>query len=199
MKQLNGWSGIGRVAITRYFVWFADGNHTWHFSVTEALRGDDEQNFVRKNSGPVIVLDQYQLGRILREQAGKPLVSLNQVEEDGSESMGKVPQLGAKWIIKMAHKSIRQFCERYDLSRYAVNILIAQGNLAYFLVGKRKYIPEGAWEEYLERKMLLPCQDATTDQGYGFSKNVSVTTLSGQKANAAASAALARRTATKLR
>ena len=99
----------------------------------------------------------------------------------------------------MADKSIQQFCESYGLSRYAVNSLIAQGNLAYFWMGKRKYIPDGAWEEFKERNMVLPCQDATTDQDFDFSKNVSATTSSGPKVAAAVSAALARQIAKKLK
>ena len=88
MSELDGWKGIGRVAISRYFIWFADGTHTWHYSVSEAMKGDDKHDFVRKNSGPVIVIDQYQLGRMLREQVSQPLVSVNQLEEDSTGSLG---------------------------------------------------------------------------------------------------------------
>ncbi len=99
----------------------------------------------------------------------------------------------------MVHRTIPQFCKDEGLSRYQVDRLIAKGDLTYFPLGSRKLIPDGAWEEYIQRKMVQPCQDETKDLDSAGSKKGSATTLSGPKMGAAVSAALAQRTVEKLK
>lgn len=91
----------------------------------------------------------------------------------------------------MGHRTIPQFCKEEGVSRYMADRLIADGDLAYFTLRSRKLIPNGAWEEYIQRKTVTPCQDEIMDQDLDGSKNAKSGISSGQKTGAAVSAALA--------
>lgn len=71
--------GIGRVLPARFFVWFADGTHRWDESIDACFSGAK-----RATTGAVVVLDQFALGKALVENAGRPLVYVE--DEDDSRS-----------------------------------------------------------------------------------------------------------------
>ena len=93
----------------------------------------------------------------------------------------------------------RQLAERVGLSEGAIKRLIEDGMLPFLLVGKRRRIPPGAWQEYLDKSTVRQCQDATKVRSSNFSPSEAATTSSGPRTDAAASAALARQTAMRLK
>lgn len=99
----------------------------------------------------------------------------------------------------MGHQTIMQFCRKHGLSRYAVDRLLANGELTYFTIGTRKLIPDDAWDEYVERKKVTPWEDETKVQNSDFSKSAVATTSPGLKTVAAGSAARARQIAESLK
>ncbi len=62
--------GKGRALPARFFIWFADGTHTWDQSVDRHFRGSEGDP---RTAGPVIVLDQMALGIDLAHRSGKAL------------------------------------------------------------------------------------------------------------------------------
>jgi excisionase family DNA binding protein len=93
----------------------------------------------------------------------------------------------------------RQLAERVGLSEGAIKRLIDDGRLPFVEVGKRRRIPPGAWQEYLDNSTVRQCRDATKVPSSSFSPSVAASTSSGPNTDAAASAALARQTAQRLK
>jgi hypothetical protein len=67
------------------------------------------------------------------------------------------------------------------------------------MIGCRVHIPVGAFARFVEAKKVLPCHDATKDRGYVGSISARAFMSPGPSMAAAASAALARQTARKLK
>jgi hypothetical protein len=67
------------------------------------------------------------------------------------------------------------------------------------MIGCRVFIPIGAWSRFLEASRVKPCQDETKVPGSVGSTNDSAFTLPGRNTVAAASAQLARQTASMLK
>ena len=88
---------------------------------------------------------------------------------------------------------------RIGLTKGAVERLMAQGRLAFVQIGGRKYIPAGAWETFITDNTVRPCPDAIRVPASTSSISAGSTTFAGPRAGAAASAALARLTADKLK
>lgn len=93
----------------------------------------------------------------------------------------------------------REAAERLRLSEGQVRALIAEGRLASVRVGKRSYVPSDAPEQFLSRE--TPCPDETAALGSNGSRTEAAgrTTSFGPKVDAAASAALALRSAERLK
>ena len=93
----------------------------------------------------------------------------------------------------MGHRTIPQFCEDEGISRYMADHLINTGQLAYLPIGKRKHVPDGAWEDYVKRSTIQPCQDEAQDQNSSGSKSANAFTSSGPRTAAESSAQRARK------
>jgi hypothetical protein len=95
-----------------------------------------------------------------------------------------------------------QLAERVGLPERQVRDLLNTGPLEYGRVGKRKLIPTGAWQRFLDQAIAKDtslCRDETKAPVYVGSTNDRAITSSGQKTIAAASATLARQNANKLK
>jgi hypothetical protein len=93
----------------------------------------------------------------------------------------------------------RQLGDRVGLSKTQVNRLICQGRLGFVVIGARKYIPTGAWDEFIRNDTRKECQDTIKALASTSYESENVTTSSGLKKGAASSAALARQTARQLK
>jgi excisionase family DNA binding protein len=93
----------------------------------------------------------------------------------------------------------KQLAKRVGLSERQVRHLIQARQLEYVMIGCRILIPPGAWGRFLDNKKVLPCHDATLDPAFTGSRSDNAGTSSGPNEAAAASAALARRTANRLK
>lgn len=73
-RVIHDITGVGLVP-AQYFIWWADGSHTWAASVDSALFHlvDDDC----RKCGPIMLLDLNALGRGLASKAGQPLVRLD--------------------------------------------------------------------------------------------------------------------------
>lgn len=70
IRAKGGLPGKGRVLPARFFIWFADGTHTWDQGVDRHFHGNEGDP---RMAGPVIVLDQMALGLDLAGRSGKAL------------------------------------------------------------------------------------------------------------------------------
>jgi hypothetical protein len=93
----------------------------------------------------------------------------------------------------------RQIARRVGLSEGKIRHLIRTGRIDHLWIGSRVFIPPGAWARFVAENKGRPCQDETRGQGYVGSPNVSASISPGLSTAAAASAQLARKTATKLK
>ena len=94
----------------------------------------------------------------------------------------------------------KQLAARVGLKDRQIRRLIAIGQLESVQVGCRKYIPRSAWPRFLSKaEMVKPCQDETKAPSSVGSPSAVAITLPGQRGAGAASAALARQTARKLK
>lgn len=99
----------------------------------------------------------------------------------------------------MRLQTVPQFAEEHGFSVYQVKELIRRGQLRYVWVLSQKRIPEGAFEEYVQNNLVSPCQDETKDRASDGLKSGGVSTSSGARTDAAASARRAQGTAQRLR
>jgi hypothetical protein len=96
-------------------------------------------------------------------------------------------------------ETLKQFASRAGISEGQVRHLVNSRRLEHVRIGRRTYVPAGAWLRFLANNTVTTCQDETTDLDYGGSRSASVTTSLGPSMAAAASAQLARQTANKLK
>lgn len=93
----------------------------------------------------------------------------------------------------------RQVAERAGISEGQVRYLIGSGRLEYVKIGSRLMIPAGAFERFIETEAVKPRRDEIKGQSHAGSKNGTLTTSPGPNTAGAASAALARQIASKLK
>ena len=94
----------------------------------------------------------------------------------------------------------RQLGERVGLAKTAIERLINGGRIAFVTIGARKYIPAGAWETFIAANTVTPCRDQTADLVSSKTRSEAGSGIfTGQREGAAASAALARETAKRLK
>lgn len=91
----------------------------------------------------------------------------------------------------MALRTIRQFQNAENLTRYQVDALLRTG-LEHVVIGSRKMIPDGAWERWQEANTVKSCQDETTAHAFAGSISEGASMSAGLKTVAAGSAARAR-------
>lgn len=77
-RAKDGLPGKGRVLPARFFIWFADGTHTWDQGVDRHFHGKEGDPHI---AGPVIVLDQMALGLDLAHRSGKPLALVTESDD----------------------------------------------------------------------------------------------------------------------
>src|SRR5262245_49028991 len=92
----------------------------------------------------------------------------------------------------------RQLGDRVGLSKSKINRLIRDGSLAFVVIGARKYIPAGAWDDFIFNNTRKECHDEIRALASTSFKKEDATISSGLKTDAASSAALARQTASQL-
>ena len=93
----------------------------------------------------------------------------------------------------------RQLAERVGLKERKIRQLINTRQIEHVWIGARAFIPMGAFARFIETKKVKPCQDETTEPAFVGSKSVIASTSRGANTVAAASARLARQTASKLK
>jgi excisionase family DNA binding protein len=93
----------------------------------------------------------------------------------------------------------KQLAKRVGLTEKAVRKLLKGGKLSFVRIGTRLRIPPGTWEVYLKTNVVQPWRDEISDQNFSSSANASASISSGQRVDAAASAALAQQTAQRLK
>jgi hypothetical protein len=75
VKQFSPACTIRRGAVPgRIFIWWADGTEYFAKSVDQAIGALSEAEVEAKLGGPIIVIDQGAMGKLLVRRAGKPLV-----------------------------------------------------------------------------------------------------------------------------
>ena len=92
----------------------------------------------------------------------------------------------------------KQLAAQVGLPVKRIYDLLNEGQLDYVLIGCRKHIPQGAWERFVQER-TIKCLDVTKAPASSGSRNGSAGTSSGPTADAAASEALAREHASKLK
>ncbi len=93
----------------------------------------------------------------------------------------------------------KQLALRVGLTVGAIHRLMNDGKLSFVQIGTRRRIPPGTWEGYIETNTVRPCRDAIKDQSSNFLLSAGAFTSFGQNGAAAASAALVRQTAQRLK
>src|SRR5262249_36662498 len=88
-------------------------------------------------------------------------------------------------------ETLKQFASRAGISERQVRHLVNSRRLEHVRIGRRTYVPAGAWLRFLANNTVTTCQDETKDHDYGGSRSASVTTSLGPTTAAAASAHLA--------
>ena len=96
-------------------------------------------------------------------------------------------------------ETLKQFASRVGISEGQARHLVNSGRLPHVRIGDRIFVPPGAWPSFLANNTVIRCQDETKDHDYGGSRSGNAFTSLGPNAVAAASARLARQTATKLK
>src|SRR5689334_22144082 len=89
----------------------------------------------------------------------------------------------------------KQLAARVGISERQVRHLVQTKQLEHVLIGCRVHIPGGAFSRFLKVKKVMPCQEETKARDSAGSTSAVAITSSGPSTAAAASAALARRTA----
>ncbi|WP_354205829.1 MULTISPECIES: helix-turn-helix domain-containing protein [unclassified Bradyrhizobium] len=92
----------------------------------------------------------------------------------------------------------KQASKLLGISDSNVRQLIKQRRIDHVRIGKRSMIRRDRLQNFIDVNTVTTCPDETQALGSAFSTSVDATTLSGQKAVAAASAARARQIANKL-
>jgi len=77
-KGKEGLMGKGRLIPARFFIWFADGTHTWDQSVDRHFHGNEGDPRI---AGPVIVLDQMALGLDMAHRSNKPFALVMETDD----------------------------------------------------------------------------------------------------------------------
>ena len=99
-----------------------------------------------------------------------------------------------------AMETVRQLAVRVGLTKSAVTRLLEQGKLDFVIIGARKFIPAGAWQTFIHNNTVKAswAEETKVHNASGAQREVAITST-GQKTAAAASAALAQRTAQRLK
>jgi excisionase family DNA binding protein len=85
------------------------------------------------------------------------------------------------------------------ISERTIRDLIRKREIEHVRIAGRVYLPEGAFERYVEERKIEPCRDGGTDQGCNGDLTGEPITSSGKSAAASASVRLAQQTANKLK
>jgi hypothetical protein len=93
----------------------------------------------------------------------------------------------------------KQLARRVGLTEGKIRHLINTRQIEHVWIGSRVHVPKGAFGRFIEAKKVTPCQDEIKVPVSVGSKSATATTSSGPNMVAAASAALARQTATRLK
>ena len=93
----------------------------------------------------------------------------------------------------------KQLALRIGISERKIRHLVQTKQLEHVMIGCRVHIPAGAFARFIASRKVKPCQDETKGQDCAGSRSATVFTSSGPNTAAAASARLARQTATKLK
>src|SRR5262249_1186734 len=93
----------------------------------------------------------------------------------------------------------KQLAAHVGLSERQVRHLIQTRQLEHVMIGCRVHIPIGAFARFLSARSVVPCHDEIRGRDCAVSPNASASTSCGPSEVAAASAALARQTANKLK
>jgi excisionase family DNA binding protein len=93
----------------------------------------------------------------------------------------------------------KQLAARVNISERQIRNLIRNGELEHVMIGCRVHIPADAWSQFIARKRSGNWQDETKVPGSGISQIAEPFISHGLSTAAAASAALARQTASKLK
>src|ERR1700730_7510033 len=92
----------------------------------------------------------------------------------------------------------KQLAARKNLSEGKIRHLVQSGQLEQVMIGSRVHIPSGAWGRFIKRE-IESCHAEIRDQNSAGSASANAFTSLGPSEAAAASAALARQTANKLK
>jgi excisionase family DNA binding protein len=108
------------------------------------------------------------------------------------------------WETERAHmdeclETPKQLAKRVGLTEGKIRHLINTGQIEHVWIGSRVHVPKGAFGRFIEAKKVTPCQDEIKVPVSVGSKSATATTSSGPNMVAAASAALARQTANRLK
>jgi hypothetical protein len=93
----------------------------------------------------------------------------------------------------------KQLAARVGLTDRQIRNLIGSRQLEHIRIGGRVHITPGAWARFVEDNKVKPCRDETKAPSFAGSTSVGAITSPGPNAAAAASARLARQTASKLK
>src|SRR5262245_9814403 len=93
----------------------------------------------------------------------------------------------------------KQLASRVGISERQVRHLIQTRQLEHVMIGCRVHIPVGAFARFLDESKVTTCQDETKDRDFAGSSRDDASISPGPSEAAAASAALARQTAKKLK
>ncbi len=93
----------------------------------------------------------------------------------------------------------KQLAARVGITERQVRHLIQTRQLEHVMIGCRVLIPVGAFARFIEATRVPPCLDETRGRVSAGSPNVTASTSCGPSEAAAASAALARQTANRLK
>ena len=93
----------------------------------------------------------------------------------------------------------KELAARVGVKERQIRHLIDTRQIEHVWIGCRVHIPAGAFTRFLEANKVKPCQDETKDPVSVGSQNASASTSPGPSTVAAASARLARQTASKLK
>jgi excisionase family DNA binding protein len=93
----------------------------------------------------------------------------------------------------------KQLASRVGISERQVRHLIQTRRLEHVMIGCRVHIPVGAFARFLDARKVTTCQDEIRDRDFVGSPNAGAFTSPGRSMAGAASAQLARKTASKLK
>jgi hypothetical protein len=96
-------------------------------------------------------------------------------------------------------ETLKQLARRVGISDRQARDLVNSRKLDHVLIGRRKFVPQGAWPRFLANNTVTTCQDETKDRDYVGSRSGDAFTSPGPNMAAAASARRARQIANKLK